>query len=444
MKTEQQGVVRASWRSWGRAWALCACAPLLLVSFACDAPGPESGSDAVTQPAEPRAEQPPAGPLLAKAMKGTLHEGPRVAAIPGARATFDEVQALVAEHYVDGPLTEDELWTGAVEGVLGRLPQLPGHPINTLLSPEELKELEVGTKGQIVGVGVMIELVADVIVIRDVIPGAPAIRAGLQAGDRILGVDGVRVRDHDLKDVVSRIRGEAGTPVELFVQRDTEEWTAVVTRGTVEVKSVEGRVLNPETGVAYLRINSFTKRTAEEARAALESLEGEGMKRLILDLRHCPGGLLDASVGVADLFLEAGAEVVTIRGRDEEKRMSASTSDAWESLPLAVLIGPKTASGAEILAGALAYHERGPLIGEPPLGKRTVESVHDLKNGWALKLTMSRFFPPGVDPTDTNGPSVKPGITIPSPEGKKYTRLAELSLDEDPPLRVASDMLSAR
>ncbi|MCB9755823.1 MAG: S41 family peptidase [Myxococcales bacterium] len=444
MRTKQREWVRGSRRSsWTRRWALPLCLPLGLAALACDGPGTESESDA-EEPAARAGDAPPGGGALAKAelhehlkqKQQHAHEEP----MPDARASFDEVLALVGEHYVDGPLAEDAVWTGAVEGVLGRLPQLAGHPINTLLSPDELKELEVGTSGQLVGVGVMIELVADVIMIRDVIPGAPAVAAGLQPGDRILGVDGVRVRDHALHDVVGRIRGEAGTTVELFVQRDTEEWTAVVTRGTVKVESVEGRLLDADKGLAYLRINSFSKTTPEEVDAALERLDGEGMKRLIIDVRRCPGGLLDASVAVADRFLEPGARVVTIRGRDgQETRYDASEKDRWEALPLAVLVGPKTASGAEILAGALAHHGRGPLIGEPPLGKRTVESVHELKNGWAVKLTSSRFETPDGEQ------GVRPAITIPSPEeALKYKRLEELSVESDPPLRAAYDLLATR
>ncbi|MCA9691067.1 MAG: S41 family peptidase [Myxococcales bacterium] len=416
-------------------------ASFTLALFACDPASDRADERATAAAVE---EEAPASPRLEAPAKerhvAAVHfEAKRDAVMPNARAGFEQVVELINKHYVDGPLSEDALWTGAIEGVMGRLHQLEGHPINALLSPDELSELEIGTKGQIVGVGVMIEFVANVLVIRDVIPGAPAATAGLQAGDRILGVDGVRLKDNDMHAIVGKIRGEAGTTVELFVQRDTEEWTVEITRGAVHVASVEGRLL--EGGVGYLRINAFTEKTADEVAATLETLTGEGMKALVLDLRTCPGGLLDASVAVADALLPAGARVVTVRGRDGAETQYDTKGDGrWQQLPLAVLVGPKTASGAEILAAALAHHDRGPLIGEPPLGKRTVEGIHELGDRWAIKLTGSRFVTPG----EVEGAGLRPDITIPTAPDQKMAPLRDLNVDADPPLRAAVDLLEAK
>jgi len=349
--------------------------------------------------------------LVAKATPG-LHlahaEAPQV--MPNAKDAFEQVRTLVQSKYVEGPLPDDVLWSGATEGMLARLVQLPGHPVNTLLDPRELAELEAGTKGSIVGVGVAIELVADVVVVREVIPDSPAANAKIEAGDRILGVDGTRLRGMSLMDVVDRIRGEAGSEVALFVQRDTEEWTETLERGAVKFESVKAELLSD--GVGLLRITSFSKHTAEEARAHLQTLTDEGMTSLVLDLRKCPGGLLDTAVDTASLLLPPGKDVVVLERRDaeDEVRKSEGTTP-WQSLKTVALVGPHTASGAEIVVEALVAADRTIVVGEETLGKATVESIHELDNGWALKLSISRFHAPGSE--RAVGEGIEPDIVVP-------------------------------
>ncbi len=392
------------------------------VLVGCDADKPEDTAERAAQLAD--AESEPDGELdelVAKAGPG-LHMAPTIEArvMPDAKAVFEQVQTLIQSKYVEGPLPEDMLWSGATEGMLSRLVQLPGHPVNTLLSPRELAELEAGTKGSIVGVGVAIELVADVVVVREVIPGSPAAGAKIEAGDRILGVDGARLRGMSLMDVVSRIRGEAGTEIKLFVQRDTEEWTETLERGAVQFESVKAEML--EGGVGLLRISSFSKQTAEEAKAHLESLTDKGMTSLVLDVRKCPGGLLDTAIDTTSLLLPAGKEVVVLEKRDAEDdvRVSEGTTP-WQSLPTVALVGPHTASGAEIVVEALAAAERTVVIGEETLGKATVESIHELQNGWALKLSISRFHAPGSD--RAVGEGIQPDIVVPFKEGDRDVQL---------------------
>ena len=353
--------------------------------------------------------------LVAKAGPPGLHmrsHGP-ARVMPDAKATFEQVRDLVQSKYVEGPLTDDTLWTGATEGMLGRLVQLPGHPVNTLLDPRELAELEAGTKGSIVGVGVAIELVADVVVVREVIADGPASKANLEAGDRILGVNGTRLKGMSLVDVVDRIRGEAGTEVSLFVQRDTEEWTETLERGAVKVETVKAEML--EDGVGLLRITSFAKQTAEEARAHLETLSEQGMTSLVIDFRKCPGGLLDTAIDTASLLLPPGKDIVVLEKRDaeDEVRRSEGTTP-WQSMKTVALVGPHTASGAEIVVEALTAAERTVVIGEETFGKATVESIHELQNGWALKLSISRFHAPGSE--RAVGEGVQPDIVVPHGE----------------------------
>lgn len=356
---------------------------------------------------------------------------------PEARESFDKLVELLEDKYVDGALSEDELWTGAMEGVIARLEQHPKARINALLTPEDLSHLLEGTQGAVVGVGIMIEVVADVLMVKGVIPDGPAAQAGLQAGDRILAVDGTRLKDVPLEESVGMIRGEEGSMVELFVQRDTEEWTVEVERSVVKIPGMDSMMLDDDGGVGILQIRSFSKTTPEDVDAHLTKLQDAGMTGLILDLRDNPGGLLETAIATADRFLPTGLRIVTIRGGDSEEHKNAQQQDPWEGMPMVVLVGPHSASGAEILAGALADNDRATIVGEPTFGKGTVEAVHELDNGWAFKLSTARFYSPGGHSPLDGG--VMPDFIVASPgEPAAFEPEALLA---DPQVRAALKLL---
>jgi carboxyl-terminal processing protease len=288
---------------------------------------------------------------------------------------------------------------------------------------------------------VVLEPFADGVLVTSVIAGGPAETAGLQPGDRILGVDGERLKGLDPHVVASRITGEEGTPVELFVQRDTEEWTETITRKPFVVPSVESRLF--ESGVGVVRINNFAESTVDEVKAALEALQADGMKSVVVDLRKCPGGLLEPALETADLFLPPGARIVSVRSHgDKEMHIDADSADPWESLAVAVLVGPHTASGAEIVAAALSENDRAPVIGEQTYGKGTVESIHSLSNGWAVKLSISRFYSPNGENRQDVG--LRPDIVVPRTEEGGWEPLPRVELSGDSQLAAAHDLLRAR
>lgn len=418
-------------------------ARLSLVSIAlllaCDSQEPAATSPRV---ADDAAESEPAlaaeGPVALAPAEHMAAMPKRHAVMPGAKQAFDKVSALLAEQYVGGTPTEDEIWTGAIDGVLARLPQRGDHPVNMLMSPQEKEELLIGTKGKLVGVGVMIERVADVVVVKEVIADGPAAKAGLLAGDRILGVDGTRVRELELADVVQRVRGEEGSKVSLFVQRDTDEWDLDITRGQVHVASVQSATLGD--GMGYLRITSFGVETANELDSKIEALRTGGATRVVLDLRDCPGGLLDATVGIAERFLPPGKTILTIERRGGSNEVVATKEDhRGKPMTVTVLVGPGTASSAEILADALHHHGGATLVGDNTFGKHTIESIHDLDGGWALKFSVSRFITASGVAKDGEG--VKPDIRIPEDPERKSTRVDALNPDEDPTLAAAMELL---
>jgi carboxyl-terminal processing protease len=423
-----------------------------MIALACSIAACDASDDAVEAPraaaepiapADPASERVPAGAMAnaSGALRGA--PVPRGPAMPGAKQAFTTVAELVATQYVDGPLSEDEVWTGAMQGVLARLAQGGDPHVNALLSPGELQELVIGTKGLLVGVGIKIERVAGVVVVADVIPGGPAEAARIQAGDRILGIDGERIGPLELADVVTRIRGADGSKVALFLQRDTEEWTTEVTRGQIHVDSVESTSLGD--GVGYLRITSFAQGTPGELGDELTALRAGGATRIVLDLRDCPGGMLDATVGIAEHFLPAGAPVLSIAHRDGTSETRVTERDhGGGDLPLAVLIGPGTASSAEILADAL--HHAGAradrpaiLVGDTTFGKQTIESIHELGDGWAVKLSVSRF----VLASGATG-AIKPDVRIPAEPDRKPARIGAVQADDDATLAAAMELLDRR
>ena len=399
----------------------------LAAALACD--------DDPDDPAAPRdAAAPPieraATPADAVSRRAPLTAGEPAPVMPGGRRAFEEAIELIEARYVDRDLDLDALYTGALEGALARLYQVEGHPVNVLMGPQELAELEHGTRGSIVGIGVEINLLADVVVVRHALAGGPAAAAGLKPGDRILAIDGASVKGLALTDVVAKIRGEAGTTVDLFVQRDTDEWHEKLVRATIPIPNVEARTLGE--GLAYLHLRGFAETTPAELDAALAALQKDSMRALVLDLRQCPGGLVDAAIATTGRFLRKGQVITTVEDREKGRTRHAAQEDgAWRDLPIAALIGPDTASGAEILAEALSFHGRATLIGAPTLGKGSVEGVHELSNGWSIKLSSGRFL--DAAGASMQGRGVRPHLPIPADRTE--------DADSDPALAVATTWL---
>ena len=310
-----------------------------------------------------------------------------------AEATFHEVKALVEAEYVD-EIDADELWQGATEGMLNRLLQLEHHPTNHLVTPAELNQLQEGIKGEITGIGVMIQEISGALVVTKTLDGGGAAEAGLIADDRILSIDGVPIRGMSLSEVAGKIRGPVDTTVSLLVQRDTKEWTVEVSRSKVVVPYVRSEMVSPKVGL--VRLASFTERAPSDLAEEIESLKDQGAQGLILDLRHCPGGLLDSAVDVASLFLPKNADIMTLEwaGQTGQDVRKTKTKGAFAEMPVVVLIDSRSASGAEVVAAALSENDRALLLGERTFGKGTVEKIFSLENGWALKLSVAYFYSP--------------------------------------------------
>jgi len=228
--------------------------------------------------------------------------------------------------------------------------------------------------------------------------GSPGERAGILRGDQIVRIEGEELpRTVGLTDIVNRLRGDPGTTVHVGLYRPDEDRTLDVSivREVIRVEAVN-RVSMLSDGVGYVQINEFTERTGEEFRAALDTLKGEGMSSLVIDLRNNPGGLLDAAVDVASPFFRRGELVVYTQGRTPEDReeFRSSNEGATLDLPIAVLINAGSASAAEIVAGALKDTHRAVVVGERSFGKGSVQTIFRLRNGAGIRLTTARYYTP--------------------------------------------------
>jgi carboxyl-terminal processing protease len=309
----------------------------------------------------------------------------------GARL-YDEVFQHVKRDYVD-TLTDSLLYVNSVEGLVGELHD----PHSSYLSPQTLARLSETTSGRYAGVGAQIDVRDGWITIVAPLPGGPALAAGVRTGDRIIDVNGSPMKNITVEEAQKALRGTPGSKVRLTVERPgvATPLNFELTRREIRVHSVQHATLLAN-GVGYVALTVFSEQSAPDLRLAVDSLLHAGAHSLLLDLRSDPGGLLDQGVGVADLFLDPGQRIVSMRGRtpDADRSYADREPQAWPTLPIAVLVDSNTASAAEIVAGALQDHDRALLLGTTTYGKGSAQNVFPTEDGGAVKLTTALWYTP--------------------------------------------------
>lgn len=305
---------------------------------------------------------------------------------------FDEVLHLLSDRHVDEP-GSGELYRMAVDGMIREL----GDPHTTFLSQEEYRELYMQMSGEYAGIGAQIGERDGWATVIAPLPGTPAERAGIKAGDRIVEVDGKSTKGLSNDEVVKLLRGPANEAVQIRVVRFGVDQPIPfrLVREEIHLQSVPYAFML-EPGVGYVRLSIFNGTSTDEIRAALERLRGQGMRKLVLDLRENPGGLLEQGVGVSDLFLEPGKAVVETRGRSARDKLvaRASTREAMQGITVVVLVNGYSASAAEIVAGALQDHDRALVVGSTTFGKGSVQDLVPLSGGNFLKITTAKWYTP--------------------------------------------------
>lgn len=324
------------------------------------------------------------------------------AAKTGSDKTYEQLKVLVdvlsyiEENYVDEP-DPNNLIAHAADGMVRAL-----DPFSQYMDPESHKEIKTETEGQFGGLGIRLGMKDEWLTVITPMPGTPAYRAGVLPNDRIVEIDGESTKEMSMADALKLLRGSPGTKVKLSVLRGPEEagegaWTAhdfTLSREIVKIASVDHWMLEP--GIGYVRVTEFSAKTSEDTLDALKSLKKDGATSLVLDLRNNPGGLLSSAVDVASDFIGDGKLIVYTQGRKPESRQEfrAASKAPYGDMPLVVLVNEGSASGAEIVAGALQDHKRALLLGMRTYGKASVQSVIPLSDGSGLRLTVARYYTP--------------------------------------------------
>ena len=320
--------------------------------------------------------------------------------------TFAEVMDRIKAAYVE-PVSDKELLENAIKGMLSNL-----DPHSAYLDPKAFAELQESTSGEFGGLGIEVGTEDGFIKVVSPIDDTPASKAGIHPGDLIVKIDGKPTKGLSMMEAVEKMRGKAGSKINLTLVREGgKPFDVQLTRAVIKVTSVRSQLLDP--GYGYIRVTQFQVNTGEEVGKALNKLRKENGKKLsgmVLDLRNNPGGVLQSAVEVADHFLKKGLIVYT-KGRiaNSELRFSADPLDASEGVPLVVLINGGSASASEIVAGALQDHKRGVVMGTDSFGKGSVQTVLPLNNDRALKLTTALYFTP-------NGRSIQAQGIVPDVE----------------------------
>lgn len=303
---------------------------------------------------------------------------------------LDQVMSLVSERFVD-TLPQGSVYEKAARGLVREL----NDPYTELLSPKELKQFTTRTGGRYGGLGMQIEPRDQQIVVSKVFPHTPAERSGVREGDRIIQVDTTSTRGWSTQQASETLTGTPGTRVRVKFNRPgvAQPIDMEFTRAIIHVPAVPYAITFGSVG--YVPLQSFNENAASELEEAVRSLSARGAKGVIVDLRRNPGGILEQSLTVSNLFLKPGLEIASVRSRSgETQSYVARGQPALPTVPLIVLTDEGSASASEIVAGALQDHDRAVIVGQTSFGKGLVQSVFNLDGGYALKLTTAKWFTP--------------------------------------------------
>ena len=336
----------------------------------------------------------------------------KVKAETASFATFLQVYDLVKSEYVESEVKDTELVYGAIRGMLTSLDD----PYTRFMDPKAFKGMQDERQGSFSGIGIQIGMKDKQLSVISPIEGTPAHRAGLQAGDAIVEVDGKPTKDMAIEEAVTLIRGPRGSTVKLTIMREglTKPKVVPITRDNIVTKAV--KVEEMDGGIGYIRLNTFMSNDApKEVREAL--LKFKSKKGIILDLRGNPGGLLPNAVDIGSMFIKDGPIVQIVNREGEKQYLKASGKQIVDpKMPLVVLVDGGSASASEILAGALQDTHRAELIGTKTFGKGLVQTVHSLSDGSGVAITTNKYLTAGGN--DINKKGIEPDIKVELPKVK--------------------------
>ena len=337
---------------------------------------------------------------------------------------FVDIYKRIKEQYVDN-INDEQLFKSAIKGMVSDL-----DPHSSYLSKDDFYEFKIGTTGKFGGLGIEITTEDSFVKVISPIDDTPAQRAGIKSGDLIIKVDDTSLQDMSINEAVKLMRGEPGTKVQITVMRKKDKKPIVfdITREIIVAKGIKSKLFNND--VAYIRLSNFQSNSTNHVKNAIYKLSKESknsLSGLILDLRNNPGGVLGTAVGISDLFLKNG-KIVYTDGRTLNSKLEyfATPQDVLEGVPLIVMVNEGSASASEIVAGALQDNKRAKILGAKSYGKASVQTIQELSDGSALKLTTARYYTPlgrdihkhGINPDIIIKASEKDVVELPEPYNK--------------------------
>ena len=321
---------------------------------------------------------------------------------------FADALSIIQTQYVDDIKPKDLVY-GALKGLFSSL-----DPYSEFLTAQEYQELKSNTEGRFGGIGMEITLKDGLVVVVSPLKNTPAWKAGVKTGDIIVKIDDKIIKGYSLTDAVRALRGDPDSEVKLTIWRQGEVnlLELKIVRAMIKIDDIQDvRIVEP--GIGYVRLVEFSEETPRDLTIALDELMKKDMKGLVLDVRNNPGGLLSVAAEVAEIFLDKDEIIVTTRGRDNSQNtfeFRSKRNSIYDDLLMIVLINEGSASGSEILAGALKDHKRALIVGQKTFGKGSVQSIIPLSDGSAVKLTTSKYFTPSGRSIPDEG--IEPDIDI--------------------------------
>ena len=344
---------------------------------------------------------------------------------------FVDIFKKIKQQYVD-EVDDEQLFDYAIKGMVQGL-----DPHSSFLSEDDFKELKIGTTGRFGGLGIEITTEDGFVKVVSPIDDTPASRAGIKSGDLIIKVGDKSLKDLNINEAVKLMRGTPGTNVEITIVRKKLKKPLVleITRQIIVSKGIKSKLF--EKNIGYLRLSSFQSNSTNDLRNEVYKLKKEtnnALSGLILDLRNNPGGVLGAAVGISDLFIKTG-KIVYTKGRVKNGDLEyyATPQDILEGAPIIVIINEGSASASEIVAGALQDSKRATIVGEKSYGKASVQTIQELNNGAALKLTTARYYTPLG--RDIHKAGIVPDIVYEKEDDEKVQKV-----ELDPPYDEDTDL----
>ena len=344
---------------------------------------------------------------------------------------------FVAMRFIEGNYVQEVDRSKLIDGAIGGMVNSLGDPHSIYLAPQLYSQLRAETSGAFGGIGVYMSFKNGGVQVLNVIPDGPGYRAGLQAGDEILAVNGQPVTEISPGEVALKIRGQIGTPVEILIHREgAEDKTYNLTRENIQVHTVAGSMIGDKLG--YIKISNFSENTGSEFKAKLTELERAGLEGLVLDLRQNPGGVINSCVEVAQEIIPAGT-VTSVIKRDGSKEVYTSHSEGVR-FPVVALIDKGSASASELLSGALQDTKVGLVVGETSYGKGSVQTLIPMAHNDGIKLTIARYYTPNGRSID--GVGIEPDVEIKSPAPPHQMYDLKLDTPDDLQLNKAKELLT--